>query len=149
SSTRDLLVREIQSMTRSNGTKLLREAIEAGLVVQDKAGAVRDFFASETHGVYPVSERGPRPRGGPPGPRLSYAYSSQRVPQPTDPNPPLVQCRRCWPAFCDRLRRDPRYSVRPPGGTQGYRGMWSVWDGRLAAGVAPAIPANRSRVCCA
>jgi hypothetical protein len=50
SSTRDLLVREIRSTTRSNGTQLLREAIEAGLVVEDKAGGVRDFFASETSG---------------------------------------------------------------------------------------------------
>ena len=50
SSLRDLLVREIRSTTRSNGTQLLREAIEAGLVVQDKAGAVRDFFACETQG---------------------------------------------------------------------------------------------------
>ena len=37
-------------MTRSNGTQFLREAIEAGLVVQDKTGSVRYFFASETHG---------------------------------------------------------------------------------------------------
>jgi DNA primase len=50
SSSRDLLVREIRSTTRSNGTQLLREAIEAGLVVQDKASGTRDFFASETHG---------------------------------------------------------------------------------------------------
>jgi DNA primase len=50
SSSRDLLVREIRSTTRSNGTQLLRGAIEAGLVVEDKAGRVRDFFASETHG---------------------------------------------------------------------------------------------------
>jgi len=50
SSSRNLLVREIRSTTRSNGTRLLQEAIEAGLVVQDKTGAVRDFFASETTG---------------------------------------------------------------------------------------------------
>ena len=50
SPSRDLLIREIRSTTRSNGTQLLREAIEAGLVVQDKASAVRDFYASETHG---------------------------------------------------------------------------------------------------
>jgi DNA primase len=50
SSTRDMLVREIRSTARSNGTQLLREAIEAGLVVQDKAGATRDFFFSENHG---------------------------------------------------------------------------------------------------
>jgi DNA primase len=50
SSLRDLLVREIRSTTGSNGTQLLQEAIEAGLVVQDKAGAARDFFASETTG---------------------------------------------------------------------------------------------------
>ena len=37
-------------MTRSKGTQLLREAIEAGLVVEDKSGLVRDFFASETSG---------------------------------------------------------------------------------------------------
>src|SRR6516165_3190722 len=35
---------------RSNGDQLLQEAIEAGLVVQDKMGRVRDFFASETTG---------------------------------------------------------------------------------------------------
>jgi DNA primase len=50
SSSRDLLVREIRSMTRSNGTQLLQEAIEAGLVMRDKAGTTRDFFASETSG---------------------------------------------------------------------------------------------------
>ena len=50
SSSRNLLVREIRSTTRSNGTRLLQEAIEAGLVVQDKTGTVRDFFASETTG---------------------------------------------------------------------------------------------------
>jgi DNA primase len=49
SSTRDMLVREIQSMTGSDGTQLLREAIEAGLVVQDKTGGLRHSFASETH----------------------------------------------------------------------------------------------------
>jgi hypothetical protein len=38
SSTRDLLVRQIRSTARANGTQALREAIEAGLVVQDKAG---------------------------------------------------------------------------------------------------------------
>ena len=48
SPSRDLLIREIRSTTRSNGTKLLREAIEAGLVVQDKASGTRDFFVSET-----------------------------------------------------------------------------------------------------
>jgi DNA primase len=50
SSTRDMLVREIRGAVRSNGTQALREAIEAGLVVQDKAGGVRDFFASDTNG---------------------------------------------------------------------------------------------------
>jgi DNA primase len=50
SSSRDLLVREIRSMTRSKGIQLLREAIEAGLVMRDKAGTTRDFFASETSG---------------------------------------------------------------------------------------------------
>jgi hypothetical protein len=50
SSSRNLLVREIRSTTRSNGTRLLQEAIEAGLVVQDKPGGARDFFASETQG---------------------------------------------------------------------------------------------------
>ena len=50
SSSRDLLVREIRSPTRSNLTQLLRKAIEAGLVVQDKASGTRDFFVSETHG---------------------------------------------------------------------------------------------------
>ena len=50
SSSRDLLVREIRAMTKSNGIQLLQQAIEAGLVVRDKAGAVRDFFASETSG---------------------------------------------------------------------------------------------------
>ena len=50
SSTRDMLVREIRGAARSNETKVLREAIEAGLVVQDKAGGARDFFASETSG---------------------------------------------------------------------------------------------------
>jgi hypothetical protein len=50
SSSRDLLVREIRAVASSNGTRLLTEAIEAGLVVKDKTGAVRDFFASETAG---------------------------------------------------------------------------------------------------
>jgi DNA primase len=50
SSSRDLLVREIRATTKSNGIQLLQQAIEAGLVVRDKAGAVRDFFASETSG---------------------------------------------------------------------------------------------------
>jgi DNA primase len=50
SSTRDMLVREIRGAARSNGTQVLREAIEAGLVVQDKAGGARDFFASDTQG---------------------------------------------------------------------------------------------------
>jgi DNA primase len=55
SPSRDLLVRQIQGAAKSNGTRLLTEAIEAGLVVQDKAGVVRDFFASETSGyiVFP------------------------------------------------------------------------------------------------
>jgi hypothetical protein len=50
-----MLVRQIRGSARSNGTQVLREAIEAGLVVQDKAGSARDFFASETHGyiVFP------------------------------------------------------------------------------------------------
>jgi DNA primase len=50
SSSRDLLVREIRGAVRSNGTQLLQKAIEAGLVVQDRTGSTRDFFASETHG---------------------------------------------------------------------------------------------------
>jgi hypothetical protein len=50
SSTRDFLVRQVRGAARSNRTQVLREAIEAGLVVQDKARAVRDFFASETQG---------------------------------------------------------------------------------------------------
>jgi hypothetical protein len=50
SSSRDLLVREIRSTIKSNGAQLLREAIGAGLLVEDKARDVRDFFASETHG---------------------------------------------------------------------------------------------------
>jgi DNA primase len=50
SSSRDMLVREIRATVRSNGTKLLQEAIKAGLVVHDEAGAVRDFFASENSG---------------------------------------------------------------------------------------------------
>jgi DNA primase len=50
SSTRDMFVREIRGPARSNGTHVLREAIDAGLVVQDKAGGTRDFFASETQG---------------------------------------------------------------------------------------------------
>ena len=50
SSTRDLLVRQFRGAAKSNGTQLLQEAIEAGLVVQDNAGEVRDFFASETSG---------------------------------------------------------------------------------------------------
>jgi DNA primase len=50
SSSRDLLVRGIRATTKSNGIQLLQQAIEAGLVVRDKAGTVRDFFASETHG---------------------------------------------------------------------------------------------------
>jgi hypothetical protein len=50
STSRDLLIREIRSMNRSNETNLLTQAIEAGLVVQDKASAARDFFVSETHG---------------------------------------------------------------------------------------------------
>jgi DNA primase len=55
SSSRDLLVRQIRGAARSDGNQVLRKAIEAGLVVQDKAGAVRDFFASETYGyiVFP------------------------------------------------------------------------------------------------
>ena len=40
----DLLVPEIRSTTRSKGTRLVPEAIEVGLVVQDKTGPVRDFF---------------------------------------------------------------------------------------------------------
>jgi len=50
SSSRDLLVRQLRGAAKSNGTRLLQEAIEAGLVVQDNAGGVRDFFASETQG---------------------------------------------------------------------------------------------------
>src|SRR6516165_10112963 len=50
SSSRDLLVRQIRAVAGANRTQLLPEAIEAGLVVKDKAGAVRDFFASETSG---------------------------------------------------------------------------------------------------
>jgi DNA primase len=50
SSTRDLLVRQVREAAKSNGTQVLREAVEAGLVVQDRAGLVRDFFASETAG---------------------------------------------------------------------------------------------------
>jgi len=55
SSTRDLLVRQIRSTAGSNGTQFFQEAIEAGLVVRDKVGHVRDFFATETHGyiVFP------------------------------------------------------------------------------------------------
>jgi hypothetical protein len=55
SSSRDLLVRQIRAVAGANRTQLLPEAIEAGLVVQDKVGAVRDFFASETSGyiVFP------------------------------------------------------------------------------------------------
>jgi hypothetical protein len=45
-----MLVREIRATVRSNGTKLLQEAIKAGLVVHDEPGAVRDFFASENSG---------------------------------------------------------------------------------------------------
>ena len=47
SSSRGLLVRQIRATARSNGTRLLREAVEAGLVFEDKAGPARDFFASE------------------------------------------------------------------------------------------------------
>jgi hypothetical protein len=50
SSSREMLVRHIRGAARSNGTQALREAIEAGLVVEDKAGTARGFFASETHG---------------------------------------------------------------------------------------------------
>jgi hypothetical protein len=50
SSSRDLLVRQIRGAARSNGTQVLRETIEAGLVVQDKAVTARDFFAGETSG---------------------------------------------------------------------------------------------------
>jgi hypothetical protein len=50
SSTCDMLVRQMRGAANSNGTQLLRGAIEAGLVVQDKAGGARDFFASETSG---------------------------------------------------------------------------------------------------
>jgi len=50
SSSRDLLVHQIRGAARANGPQLLQEAIEAGLVVQDKTGRVRDFFASETTG---------------------------------------------------------------------------------------------------
>jgi len=60
SSSRDLLVREIRSTTRSNRTHLIQQAIEAGLVVQDKAGGVRDFFASETHVLTPPEDLGPK-----------------------------------------------------------------------------------------
>ena len=49
-SSRDILVRHIRGTAKSNGNQVLREAIEAGLVVQDKAGPVRDFFAGETSG---------------------------------------------------------------------------------------------------
>jgi DNA primase len=49
-SSRDILVRHIRGAAKSNGNHVLREAIEAGLVVQDKAGPVRDFFAGETSG---------------------------------------------------------------------------------------------------
>jgi DNA primase len=49
-SSRDLLVRQIRAVAGANRTQLLPEAIEAGLVVQDKAGGPRDFFASETSG---------------------------------------------------------------------------------------------------
>jgi hypothetical protein len=68
SSSRDLLVRQMQSTARSNGTQPLQDAIEARLVVQHKAGTVRDFFPSETWGYILFPERGPRPRGGCPGP---------------------------------------------------------------------------------
>jgi DNA primase len=51
SSTRDMLVRQIRGAARPNGTQVLRESIEAGLVVQDKVRAVPDFFASETLGA--------------------------------------------------------------------------------------------------
>src|SRR5215470_2769395 len=50
SSSHDLLVRQIRGAARSNGSQILREAIDAGLVVQDKTSAVRDFFASENTG---------------------------------------------------------------------------------------------------
>ena len=50
SSSRDLLVCQIRAVAGANRTQLLPEAIEAGLVVQDKVGAMRDFFASETSG---------------------------------------------------------------------------------------------------
>jgi DNA primase len=50
SSSRDLLVRQVRGAAKSNGTQVLREAVEAGLVVQDRAGGVRDFFGSETCG---------------------------------------------------------------------------------------------------
>jgi DNA primase len=50
SSSRDLLVRQIRGVARSNVTQVLREAIEAGLVVQDNKGGARDFFASENSG---------------------------------------------------------------------------------------------------
>ena len=50
SSSRDLLVRQIRAVAGANRTQLLPEAIEAGLVAQDKVGAMRDFFASETSG---------------------------------------------------------------------------------------------------
>jgi hypothetical protein len=92
SPSRDLLIREIRSTTRSNRTKLLREAIEAGLVVQDKASGTRDFFVSETtdtscfrrwsKAAWWISRAGRFPPS-----------SSQRLPQPARPDPPLVQRR--------------------------------------------------------
>jgi DNA primase len=49
-SSRDILVCHIRATAKSKGNQVLREATEAGLVVQDKASGARDFFVSETHG---------------------------------------------------------------------------------------------------
>jgi DNA primase len=117
SSTRDLLVRQIRSTTRSNGTQLFQEAIEAGLLVRDRAGAVRDFFASETTGyiLFPNTVHGRvvdlQGRAYPTPAR------TQCLPQPACPNPPLVQCRGFRAALPDPLRGDSRYAVRACGGT--------------------------------
>jgi hypothetical protein len=147
SSTRDLLVRQIRGAARSNGTQLLREAIEDGLVVQDKAGNMRDFFASETHGyiVFPNVIHGhvvdlqgrayPTParrsaylnRSGP----ICHLYNAGDAGQRS-----VLLCE----GIPDTL------SVLVAGLKDS--GACGVWDGRLAVGLAAAVSPDRPRIRC-
>ena len=111
SSSRDLPVHQVRGPAKSNGTQVLREAVGAGLAVQDRAGGVRDFFASETcaynlfpnvvHGhVVDLQGRIPRPRardspaGHPTGPptdpdvRISRIRLFKTIPLRTNRYPP-------------------------------------------------------------